>query len=789
LKAWQGLMIFADVILGARHWLGWSVGLALLGLVVLAWSYARSAGPFAVRAGASTLKALGIVAIAACLVEPLFVGERARPGSNLFLVVADNSRSLQIADPGAGRSRGAWQQSTLGSDAGWLTRLSQDFDLRRYSFDSELRAVKDFSELSMDGTSSNLHAALGSLAERFRGQPLAGILLLTDGNATDLADAARGPGLPPVYPVVLGGEGDLVDLSVARVAVSQTNFEAAPVTLVAEVAGRNVQGREFTLRVLDAEGLEVERRTVRGEADGVPVAERFLLRPEKPGVTFYTVQASLPGEEALDTREARSGEATLANNRRLAAVDRGGGPYRVLYVSGRPNWEFKFLRRAVADDPEVNLVGLVRMARREPKFTYLGRTGERTNPLYRGFTNQDDPAAEQFDEPVLLRFGIQSPDELKGGFPKVAEDLFAFHAVILDDVEHAFFTQDQIALLEEFVSRRGGGLLMLGGRQSFANGGYARTPLAELLPVYLDRISADTSESAYRLKLTREGWLQSFVRLRSREEEELRRLAEMPPFRTVNVADGIKPGASVLAEVEAADGTLRPALVYQSYGRGRAAAQLIGDLWRWELRRPENTESDLARAWRQTVRWLVSDVPKAVEVEVVRPTKARGDELELVVRARDLEFKPQDNATVRLTVETPDHRKIELEAEAGEQAGEYRAGFAPRLPGPYRAEVVALSPDSSEIGRRETGWAVETDSDEFASLVPNRPLLERIAAQSGGEMVSADRIDAFVRGLPNRKVPVMEQWSYPLWHQWSVFLAAIVCFMGEWTLRRWKGLP
>src|SRR5207244_3147101 len=152
---------------------------------------------------------------------------------------------------------------------------------------------------------------------------------------------------------------------------------------------------------------------------------------------------------------------------------------------------------------------------------------------------------------------------------------------IIDDIEAGFFKQDQLSLLSQFVSRRGGGLLMLGGKESFGEGGYNRTPVGEMLPVYLDRnLSASPAEN-FRLRLTREGWLQPWVRLRANEQDETKRLAGMPPFKTVNRIDSIKPGASVLAEVELEGGAAKPALVVQPFGRGRVAALLIADLWRW----------------------------------------------------------------------------------------------------------------------------------------------------------------------------------------------------------------
>src|SRR5262249_19435593 len=282
-------------------------------------------------------------------------------------------------------------------------------------------------------------------------------------------------------------------------------------------------------------------------ADSAPLAQRFLVKPEQPGISFYTVHAFLEGEE--DSKHGHTMEATLANNKRLATVDRGGGPYRVLYVGGRANWEFKFLRRALDEDDEIDLVGLVRVAKREPKFTFLSRSGERTNPLFRGFGNNSDEAAEQYDEPVLIRLGTEDKDELRAGFPQDADALFRYHAIILDDVEAGFFKQDQLSLLQQFVSRRGGGLLMLGGKESFAEGGYDRTPVGEMLPVYLDRhLAAAPQDESYRLRLTREGWLQPWVRLRANEQDETKRLSGMPPFKSINRIDSIKPGASIVAE-------------------------------------------------------------------------------------------------------------------------------------------------------------------------------------------------------------------------------------------------
>ncbi len=780
-------MMLADVIFAGRAWWPLAIGLLVAAGYAL-WSAYRAAPTVSpARWVALALKAAAMLALVACLVEPLVSGTRPRPGSNLFLVVADNSRSLQLAGE-AGRTRGQQLAAQLSDGQDWSTRLEQDFEVRKYTFDTTLHPVSSFKDVAFDGEASAIASSLTALRDRFRDFPVAGILLLTDGNATDL-EAARidWSTLPPVYPVMLGSDQELPDVSLTRVQVSQTNFDAAPVTINAEIAARAVGNRNVVVRVLDEDGKEVERRVVKPSSDQ-PLAERFLIKPEKVGVVFYTVKAGLEGEEAAGgPNSPRSVEATLANNTRLAMVDRGGGPYRVLYLSGRPNWEFKFLRRALEDDDEVHLVGLVRVAKKEPKFTFLGRSGERTNPLFRGFGEKGDERLEEYDQPVLIRI-TDEPGELAAGFPGSAEELYRYHAVILDDIESAFFSQDQLSLLQKFVGQRGGGLLMLGGDSSFSEGSWQRTPVGEMLPVYLDRAAASPTEEV-RLKLTREGWLQPWVRVRSTEPEEEARLAEMPGFRSLNPVDSIKPGASVLAQVESADGRVYPALAVQQFGLGRAAALLVGDLWRWHLRRPEGVASDLGKSWRQTVRWLVSDVPRGVDVDVRRTAAGFSPGIELVVRVRDRLFEPQDNATVAVVVKTPDGKSVELTTEgSGARAGEYTTTFIPRAAGAYRATIVATSEDGSEIGRRETGWSVEPETEEFRSLAADKAFLETLARDSGGEMIPLNDLDGFVSSLPNRKVPVTESWTYPFWHQSGMFAFVLCCLAGEWALRRWKGL-
>ena len=333
---------------------------------------------------------------------------------------------------------------------------------------------------------------------------------------------------------------------------------------------------------------------------------------------------------------------------------------------------------------------------------------------------------------------------------------------------------------------------MASGNGSFREGEYRRTPVGDMLPVYLDIPQSRPdfpADSEFQLALTREGWLQPWVRLRKTESEERQRMAAMPAFRTASQVGNLKPGAMELAQVVDAHGRPHAALVAQRYGRGRTAALLIGDMWRWGMRRPDPHNDDLEKSWRQTVRWLVADVPRRVEVQASPQTNSTANAMAIRVRVHDREYLPMENASVNVRVNGPGGTSIELRAEASSaEAGSYVVTHVSRAPGVYRATVAVTEPDGTTLEEREVGWVAQPLADEFSRLQPNRDLLNEIAARTNGQVVALGEIDELVASLPTRKMPVTEPWIRPLWHHPLFFTFAILCLVGEWGLRRWKGL-
>ena len=210
------------IVFAGRAWLIPVLVILVALAAALVWAGRRGVAGRNVRLGCGLLKLAGLLALAFCLLEPLHVSQRARPGANLFALMADNSQSMQIKDVGQPQSRGEILRAELTNDAtGWQSALAENFQVRRYTFDSQLQDARDFGDLKFDGRASALEGALHTAAERWRGQPVAGVLLFTDGNATDITpDLSALDGCPPVYPVVIGGDG-LRDIGLEKVTAAR----------------------------------------------------------------------------------------------------------------------------------------------------------------------------------------------------------------------------------------------------------------------------------------------------------------------------------------------------------------------------------------------------------------------------------------------------------------------------------------------------------------------------------------------------------------------------------------
>ena len=757
---------------------------ALLLTLLTLWSYRRTPMSGGGKAAALLLKLCGFYLLVACWLEPQWTTLLPKERANVIAFLLDDSRSMRLPDAQKGISRGErflklWREGATT----WRADLERHFRTKTFTFSDALRESDKGAEPRFEGSPSALGKALSQIHPRLGQQP-SSVVVFTDGVASDLTGLDYAV-LPPVYPVVFGRTKDEPDVTLGAVSSTQSAFEDAPVTLTAEIraTGLSTASVRAQVELLDpppAPGVKpvlAETTVLVGEGRERTIAQ-LQFEPPRSGPTFYKVTIAC-AELGPDSELMRE------KNTRLICVNRARGPHQILYVAGRPNWEFGPLRRALEADPELQLQALIRVAKREPKFNFKGRGGEASNPLFRGFQKADEGDVQRYDQPVIVRVNVENPEQLATGFPKTAEELFAYKGLILDHLEAEFFTPEQLRLLQRFVAERGGGLLMLGGMESFQGGGWQGTPVEAALPVWLGKETEQLDEP-FQWKLTRDGLLEHWARRRKSEVEEMERTQRLPALEVLNAVAGVKPAASVLAVAKTNNGE-RPALVTQRYGRGRSAAVLAGDWFRWGLGDPANA-ADLAKLWRQIARWLVSDAPSQVDLSAQWLASALAAKLE--VRVRNSQALPVEDADVEVRVrrigDSPD-ASIVLHAEPMGEAGLYAVEYASATQGALVADAVARFADGTRIGGDSAGWVQDNSESEFSASHPDRAAMEVLAQKTGGELIEADNVDVLsqkLRSLPNL---VMEVNIRPLWHTGAVFGLAVLCLLAEWFLRRRGG--
>ncbi|MBK1877047.1 hypothetical protein [Pelagicoccus mobilis] len=736
------------------------------------------------------MRAIGVSLILFALADPLILEEQPATGANLVAILADDSTGLRITDPGDLIDRAEKSRKLLsGSSSTWQAQLANTFQLRKYRFDHSLHRIGDFNNLSFEGNYSELGHNLLKLHDRLDQKPLAGIVLFSDGNSTDveLSDEALSK-LPPIYPVILGSQKQVPDLALGKITLEQSAFSDSPIVLEADIRQslENQSQVKLQLNQLKPPSIEetAQTATIRLDEQILAVDARdqttFEWQTEGGGTQFFK----------LDLRQANTEtpqqEATLANNQRLLAIDKGKSEYRILYVTGRPNWEYKFLNRALSEDERLSMVGLIRVATKEPNFEFKGRAGENSNSLYRGFGREEEN--ERYDEAVLIRMNTKDAKELVTGFPSEAEELFAYDAIVIDDLEADFFSFTQQTLVRDFVKKRGGGLLLLGGVNAFQDGGYANTPIAQSLPIYLSRaIETSPSRPPALWELTRNGWVEPWTRIRSVDSDERLRIQDMPQFFVYNKFERIKPGAEALVSIEVPGSENHPALVTRKFGSGRVAAFAVGDLWRWGLQ-DAGTQADLAQFWRQLSRWMVTDTPDQIQLDA---SKTNAREITLTAKAYDQDFNPVQLGQALVNIKNLSSRdfdrKVEMKA-IPEKPGTFTTRIAIRDEGAYLAEVSVANAEGELVGSAETGWVTQPLVDEFAATTPNLAYLQRIADATGGKLLNPSDLSKLEQLISERPSPLMETKSIHAWHNNWLYLLALGALLAEWLLRRKRGL-
>ena len=392
-------------------------------------------------------------------------------------------------------------------------------------------------------------------------------------------------------------------------------------------------------------------------------------------------------------------------------------------------------------------------------------------------------------ENKIYRQGIGDPSELAEGFPVRPEDLFGYSGIIIGSVAADYFSPLQQELLREYVDRRGGGVLFLGGRSSLSDGGWAASSLSELLPAFLPAGRNNFHRNPATVELTAAGIDSPITRLLDDPAKNAERWKKLTYLADYEDAGSPKPGATVLADLNAGRRTL-PLLITQNYGHGRTAILATGGTWRWQMSEALGDPShDLF--WQQLLRWLVAESPSAVTAATPVRTLMDAGRVELTAEVRDRQFQPALDAHVTAHIVGPAgvNALIDL-ASAQDAPGAYKTEWTAEKPGTYLAEITAESSGNqpAELGRDVLTFQREDGIAENFHTAQNRSLLERLAAETGGRYWKASELKNLPRDISYSEAGISVRSTKELWNMPIVFFLLLGLPTAEWLLRRKWGV-
>jgi uncharacterized membrane protein len=776
----------ASLQLRQSGWLGWVVFVAMLLGVFTWWTYRHAGGHRDLKAGRrrllTGLRILLFLLLLFMLLRPVFsftVENRLR---RTLIMLVDKSGSMNIED--LRREDADIKRAAIGK--GLIDRTDQPLaeqqaaELRHIPRTELVKAVFDNSKLALleslkkrydieylvfgrsvsvateeqalktpppdddNSQSTAIGDAIRDVINRKRGQPVAGVLLVTDGannsgsEPLDAASAAHQEHVPLyIYGVGITSPRDIIVDSVFTPEVAFIKDEV-PVTVRVRAQGLKGEKARLTLKL---DGKEVAGKDLEF-SDEAGQAVPLTFTPQTAGE--FDLTASIPPREDETVKDNNSA------SQRLRVID---SKIKVLYVEQAPRWEFRFIQSALLRDRRV-----------DAKFLLL----------------QADPELSKAEgSPYLEKF------------PVTKEDLFKYDLVVIGDVDPKTFTPGQLDGMNEFVSKFGGAMIFIAGQQ-FNPPAYANTPLAKLLPVETDEAGVTQGGSQDRsttLALTNLGRASPMLKLAPNEQENELIWKNFPPIHWINRVSRVKPGAQVLLEDTDPAKTTRfgkmPAMALQQYGVGQVLYIGTDDTWRW---RQETGVAYHPLLWGQiTQRMALAHLlggSKRTQLSVDKQRYNTAERVTVFARLYDKNFDPVKLPSVNglFTVrpgngqpESP-QQSVQLRA-LPDQPGMYRGDFVPVVPGTYKFHLESDPQTSLDM-------AVTKASFELGDTAMNEPVLKEMARISDGAFFREEDLANLTQSISQKDERISRVVDADIWSSPFYFLLVVLVAVTEWVLRK-----
>jgi uncharacterized membrane protein len=730
--------------------LGVAVGVTTLTL----WAYSRRRNGSAARwvYVAITLRLLALLlCLLAALRPSVFMNEKKKQNASLVVLV-DTSTSMSIGDEVRGQTRWDVATQVIKQAREFGKTLGPDLDLKFYRFDAKVAEPKagELVEVAKPaGRETSLGAAMQEAQKKTEStsRRLARLVILSDfanNYGSDPLEAARrlkGQGVP-VVTVGLGTENAGAvhrDIKLRDIAAGPTVFVKNNLQVRGNIVAKGFSGQTLMVELL-----------VEGQA--TPIAKTQVKVPDGTDVipiTGLTYTPQTPGEKLVTLRVAKQdGELVDTNNEISTFVTVLSGGLNVFFLQGSNfTWDYRFLMRALERSPDIQVEGWV--IRRPPQ-------GEKS----------------EIDD---SRFAAGR-----------------YNVYVLSDLPAEFLTLNQQKLLADAV-KSGAGFMMLGGRSSFGAGGWAGTPIGDILPAVIHPGDGELEPPGGIKFIPSTQGLDSYVlQIGSNRAETAKMWADLPPILGSNRFIELKASAKVLATSQP-DPEAEPLMLSLDTGKSRTIAY-GGDTWVWARSLAEEGRIAHRKLWRQLIFWLShkeNDSENHVKLALDRRRVAVGEKVEVSATSRDSKGVAIPNVRYETKVERegpePSPENVDLYDQGDEARGSVYATEKRGLAGIYTVSTIA-SRDNKELGRDKARFLVYQDDRELENPSADLKLAREIAEITGGEQVTPERLGNYLKGM-DRSVftEYLSPSEYKVWDNWPFLLIFTAILTLEWWLRKKHG--
>jgi len=760
-----------------NFWSWWIVALVVTTGIAI-YAYFRNKKPISIRLKIVliTLRFLALGLLLFCLIlKPAMVKQEEKHLRANLLVLVDTSQSMAIADVPDGGSTiertAAVQKLFLEPKNQIYSKLAERFDLQLYHFDTQCEGIdsvqNETETLSQAaGVRTDVGNALSKAVNDWKGQPIAGVVLLTDGrnntggNPLDISQSLN----VPIYSIGVGNPAAPKDVKLVKI-------ESLPVAYVDHTLPVNVtlhsngyDGDKIQVRLLQGQKLVDSTFVTLSETSPQQTID-FEIKPKEEGNFGYVV--SVPGLE---------GELTTENNQDTFFIKAIKEKLKVLFIDSRPRWEYAFLKRTLERDPNIDGTFMILSQKNASQLskTLLAKTGK----YY----------PQSFDTQATQPKG-QDIRALKK-FPTTEAELNLYDVLILGDIQKSSLSPEQLNMTKNFVEKRGKAVIFLGGKNSFSRTGFGSSELQNLLPVIVPQNRSIIRDEDFNPVLTAEGFYHPITRLADTREANKAVWRDLPPLSRLYSGLQLRAGATVLAEYRD-NRTNEPVIVFQRYGNGKSLLIAADSLWNWAfgIWTFKEEANYYSQFWSQTIRWMATRTDaKLVNVETNKPIYSPSEQVQITVRVYNETYQPISDAELSIEVSPPTGKPFQIPSNADTQVeGLYSAQFLASEKGTYKITATG-SLSGKQLGTDSVEFSVQTPLIEFENPQLNEELLKQLADISGGVYTPLLQIDTLPSQIKDVGSTITTVHEDELWDSPFILLLAVGILSAEWILRKRKGL-